>query len=294
MSDKVRVAAVELNVTEHCNLACEHCDHSTGIVPQHEVDPAECATVMGTLAQALHATELRIIGGEPLLHPHLADVLLACRNSHVADYIVLWTNGLLLDHASEDVWRQIDGVVWSTYPGLRYKADRSDLQPLLDRHSVWLLKRYCPEFSLCNTTAELYDGRLIQFIYRTCSQPLANSCHTIRNGRYFKCVQSAFAESRLAAYGVVFNNQAVDGVQILGNPCLRHDLQVYLANDAPLMACSYCLGDIGRRYPYRQLQRPRVLRRHKAKVRELLSSDVMLPSSWLQDEPDPPSDSKKS
>ena len=93
----ISVPAIEVNVVEHCNLACANCDHSAAFMPRYEVAPKDCARVLTTLSSALHAHELRIIGGEPLLHPRLAGVARACRSSGVADFLVLWTNGLLLD-----------------------------------------------------------------------------------------------------------------------------------------------------------------------------------------------------
>ena len=89
-----------------CNLACAYCIHS--------IPPAERGFVAGKvmLDDALYQkcidglTEfprplkmLRFAGtGEPLLHPHIADMVAYAREKEVAETIDIVTNGLALSH----------------------------------------------------------------------------------------------------------------------------------------------------------------------------------------------------
>lgn len=282
----INVPVIELNVTDHCNLCCEDCDHAAGIIPQNVIMPEECLRDLSGLANALHARELNIVGGEPLLHPQLTNVLDACRQSCVADAIILWTNGLLLDEMSPESWQQIDGIVVSIYPSVLYPKDITNLQPLLDKYSIWLKKRHCPEFVRGNTTREITNRRLLQYIYDTCTEAHYFEGHTIRDGRYFKCVQAAYASTRLAAYGIAFDNVANDGVRIIGNWNLEKDIRDYLSSQVPLMACRYCFGDIGRWHPHRQRNSPPAIDPVDIDIKELISDDLMLPECFFNAEDD--------
>jgi len=279
----INTPAIELNVTDHCNLCCENCDHAAGIIPQKAIRSEECLRDLSGLASVLHARELKIVGGEPLLHPELGNVLKACRQSGTADTIILWTNGLLLDKMTPDAWQQIDGIVVSVYPSVAYPKDVTNVRPLLDKYSVWLRKRYCPEFVQGNTTREITNRRLVQYIYDTCTEAHYFEGHTIRDGRYFKCVQAAYASMRLAAYGVAFDNVADDSVRILDNCNLERDIRNYLNSQLPLMACRYCLGDTGRWHTHRQRNSPLTIDPVDMDIRKLINNDVILPECFFND-----------
>jgi len=282
----IHIPAIELNVTEHCNLRCQDCDHASGIIPPRNISATECSRDLSTLAGVLHARELKVVGGEPLLHPQLACILHACRESGVADSAVLWTNGLLLGTLPPQAWREIDGIVISIYPSVSYDTDFADLQPLVDKHGVWLHKRRCPEFMWGTTTRKIANSALVQHIYDTCSEAHYFGGHTVRAGRYFKCVQAAYASTRLAAHGIAFDNAAEDGIRIADNPDLEEDLREYLRRRDALMACRYCLGDIGRWHRHRQSSGSQQLReRLTANMRDLISDDVLLPTCFFQREP---------
>ncbi len=254
MSDTppIHIPALEINIVEHCNLRCRHCDHSSPLLPPFFLSPEDCHRELSILSGVLHARELKVVGGEPLLHSALPEVLSACRESGISDTIILWTNGLLLLAMASDAWEKIDGIVISMYPGIRHPFKWCEIQPLLDKHSVWLQKRQCPQFMQSTVNHPLSNNSLVQHIYDTCSEAHYFAGHTVRSGRYFKCVQAAYAESRLKYHGVSFLNDT-DGVMIDDRLYLREDICEYLACPKPLAACRYCLGDLGKWHPHRQM-----------------------------------------
>lgn len=275
------VPALEVNIVEHCNLRCAHCDHLAPLMPHYEIAPEECLSVLTTLGGVLHARELRVIGGEPLLHSRLAEVVRSCSLSGIADVIVLWTNGLLLKEMPETVWEMIHGVVVSIYPDVRLPYDTASLQPLIDRYGVWVSKRRCPEFMQGNAVIRNSNDHLVQMIYDTCSETHTQNCHTVRKGYYYRCVQAAYAPARLLHYGITTHDSEEDGICILNNATLAHDLCLYLRSRHPLKACAYCLGDHGRWVPHQHsdCDEGRV---EKGEVPDLLSPDFMVPTSMRE------------
>jgi len=75
LGDRVRVEAFELHVTEHCNLRCAHCCNTSPYLPEKTLSPESIASTLATMAGVLHADVFKIMGGEPLLHPRISEVL---------------------------------------------------------------------------------------------------------------------------------------------------------------------------------------------------------------------------
>ena len=100
---------LDIHVTEHCNLNCVSCNHYSPLAPPIFINLQELERNMEKLkakgAQKLFK-ELHLLGGEPLLHPDIADVIRIVRTCFTADHtlIKLVTNGLLLKNMPESFW----------------------------------------------------------------------------------------------------------------------------------------------------------------------------------------------
>ena len=94
--EKIQTQAVEYSVAYHCNLKCSACSHMSPFIST-KLPPLESfAKDVNALSTALHAKDIRLVGGEPLQHPEIVGFLKAARESGIADTIMVTTNGLLL------------------------------------------------------------------------------------------------------------------------------------------------------------------------------------------------------
>src|SRR5690348_4435511 len=96
MVDKLLRPSVEFNLTEHCNLSCYGCDHASPLLPTRLADLESFQRDLAALSEVFHSREIRLVGGEPLLHPRIVEFMRAARDSGVADSVVIYTNGVLL------------------------------------------------------------------------------------------------------------------------------------------------------------------------------------------------------
>jgi len=245
--------ACVINVVEHCNLRCRSCAHLSPVLPKHFVDPGDLCADLTALSKSYHVGILKILGGEPLLHPDLLGILLAARQSQVADKLEIWTNGLLLPRMDDRVWAAVDSVRISLYPGRALKPDKLDAcADLARRHNVTFRHRYYQTFQEAYSEQGTEDPELVQKIYMTCSNAHRWRCHTIADGWFFKC-----AQGYMIPKGMEFGLQATyaNGIQIDDSPQFRDRLLSYLTSPEPLPACRNCLGSAGRYAEHQQVRR---------------------------------------
>ncbi len=102
-------ASVVIEVTGRCNLRCRHC---TGASARRAHVPL--ATVKKIIDDARHnkVTAIRFTGGEPLLHPELADMLAYAKQKKL--YVLLNTNATLISPAWIGILaRYVDNILVS-------------------------------------------------------------------------------------------------------------------------------------------------------------------------------------
>jgi organic radical activating enzyme len=245
--------ACEVNVVEHCNLRCRACRHLSPVLPKHFIDPGALRSDLTALSKSYHVSVLKILGGEPLLHPDLLDVLMAARASGIAETLEIWTNGLLLPRMDPRVWEVADSVRISLYPGRSLKQDKLDAcADLARQHNVsFRYKRY-QAFQESYSEQGTDDPELVQKIYTTCNNAHRWRCHTIANGWFFKC-----AQGYMIPRGMKLGSEETyrNGIQIDDSPQFRDRLLSYLRSSEPLPACRNCLGSAGRYAEHRQVRK---------------------------------------
>jgi MoaA/NifB/PqqE/SkfB family radical SAM enzyme len=100
------LAYFELNIVDHCNITCKSCSHFSPLAEAH-VSPLD--SVQNDLRRmseltAQNVDEIHILGGEPLLHPELKEILISARQTFPKTIIAVITNGVLLLKQDEKFW----------------------------------------------------------------------------------------------------------------------------------------------------------------------------------------------
>jgi hypothetical protein len=223
------------------------------VLPKHFIDPGALSSDLTALARSYHATVLKILGGEPLLHPNLLDVIMAARGSQAVDKIEIWTNGLLLPRMERRVWEAVDSVRISLYPGRSLKQHQLDrCIDLAHRNNVPLRYKRYQAFQESYSEQGTDDPSLVKRIYATCNEAHRWRCHTVANGWFFKCPQSYMIPK-----GMSLGQEATysNGIQIDDSPEFRGRLLSYLTSSEPLPACRNCLGSAGKWFEHQQVRR---------------------------------------
>lgn len=231
---------LETDVNQACQLSCVGCNHLVPLWRKQKggpwsAEPAQVKKDLFHLAGFLHAERWGALGGEPLLHSKLIDILKIARDSGVADRTEVWTNGLLLQRQTPEFWRSFDILVLSIYPG---KHDENSIE--------WIINQ-------CRDTGvqlDVKDERLNPN-FRTLLEPEPTGPEATQR-KFEGCFFRHF--SRVANYGYFFtcccaphmpmllhgDAFGTDGVKIEG--LTEEGLSAYLTRSEPLSVCKMCAG----------------------------------------------------
>lgn len=130
--------SLRLSLTDRCNLRCRYCRPDAVMHTRPAADapaPEIWLDRLRLLQQAAPIAKLRLTGGEPLLYPHLIDLLRGCRDLGIPD-LALTTNGLGLARRAaalrEAGLKRINISLDSLDPDTYRRLTGGDLQRVLD------------------------------------------------------------------------------------------------------------------------------------------------------------------
>ena len=101
---------IETHLTHHCNLNCKGCTHYAPLAEPWFKDIDEYIKEIAQLAQLTnrYIPTIRLLGGEPLLHPQVLDFCYITRQAFPQSDIYLVTNGILLPQQTDEFFDTIN------------------------------------------------------------------------------------------------------------------------------------------------------------------------------------------
>ncbi len=235
----------ELNVVDHCNLACIDCNHASPFTAKRFANPDQVFRDFSILSKITKPKSIKLLGGEPLLHPDFSSILEAVRSSGICDHVLLVTNGLLLPRQSDAFWDAISELEISVYPDAKLDEQMlADCREKASEYNVRLEIYHYNEFRRTFSIPGSQDHRLVERIYRSCRITKVWGCHVVQEGHFFKCPQGLYIPQMLGWKG---DELLRDGIKINDCPELIDDLYRYLVSPNPLQSCRHCLDSIGKR-----------------------------------------------
>jgi Radical SAM superfamily/4Fe-4S single cluster domain len=244
---KIQTKALEYSVAYNCNLTCSACSHMSPHQSQHLSSLESFTADVERLSPVLHAKDIRLLGGEPLLNPDIVGFLKIARRSGIADTIMVTTNGLLLSGMKDEFWENVDFIWVSLYQGaspperalekIKAKAKESNTRIDFD---------YTTHFRTTLVTEPHPDGWVTDMIFKTCGSAHLFHCHMLHEGRIYKCSCPAFLPEFLSRMGKDGHSFIEDGLDIHASQNLSEDLKTYLFTPKTLKACNHCLGYVGK------------------------------------------------
>lgn len=255
---KLWIRSVDLVITEKCSLKCRDCSN----LMQYYKHPVNFDLEIlkegfdKFLDKVDRIGELRIIGGEPLMHPEFYKIVQWYKNCNKIGKIGVWSNGTIFP--SEEV-REVLNVkkLWIRF---------SDYGQLSYHLSDWI--EYCKEENICYEVIKMNKWHdLGELEKRNCSEETLKNIYqccqcrnlpTFLNGRLYNCPYAANADNLRAMQQkdavldfIDFSNENIDYTTA--------DIKSFLEDREYLMACDYCSGrnfEDGEVEPYIQVKEP--------------------------------------
>jgi organic radical activating enzyme len=244
---RLRIFGIEINAVMQCNLACAGCSHASPISAAWSADPQTVHRDLAALRTVADVDEVRVVGGEPLLHPRFTELLQAVSASGIGGTVRVITNGTRLHRTGLDWIEYADEVYVSVYPGAAVSADavtqlRLRGNEIGTRVAVNRFTHFRPVVPGTALTVEEATA-----VFETCQVAHSWSCHTVQEGYVYLCPMTVPASGS--------EDAQVSRCAIEPRATLAERLQAFLAPTAPLPECRSCLGTVGRLTPHRQANR---------------------------------------
>lgn len=220
----IEIEHLDLNIVRHCNMRCVSCSHASPFVKRWFMSLESAERDLLALKPFLKPKNVNLVGGEPTLHPLLADFMRLTKRIRLDDKTVVITNGTLLPRMSDDFWAELESLRVSVYP-------------VLDRNILGLCERKAAEFGF-----DLRMDEVSEFYAQFDDVPDGSSfhdchwrkdCYTVHEGFFYLCPQSAFFPARFLELP-----PTVDGLPLAG--LTEEKLVAFMNRDVPFHACRIC------------------------------------------------------
>jgi MoaA/NifB/PqqE/SkfB family radical SAM enzyme len=177
-----------VHVADHCNLNCKGCDHFSPIADENYLDidnfKRDCERI--AVLTKNRVALIKLLGGEPLLHPHIIDILDITRTYFKNSHIIILTNGVLLLKQSKEFWESCKknniGINISSYPII---IDRASIEHLAKTHNVVLEYVGGQVKEMWRIPFDINGKQDIDFNIKKCFR--FNKCIFLQDGKLYTC-----------------------------------------------------------------------------------------------------------
>ena len=227
---KQELKYIEVITNDHCNLKCRACSHFANLAKPHIISLKQYESDLKEITKKFLIKQIRIMGGEPLLHPQINNIMQITRHYIKTTEIDLVTNGILLSEQDE--------TFWNTVINCQIKLDISQYpinnEPYEKTYEI--LRKYGLDYYA--TKRNYFSGFFnplgnydINKTFKNCS---ITKNILLREGKIYHCSIAPY----IRCYNEFFNTnlEIEEGLDIYKNNAT--EIIKYLSK--PIESCKYC------------------------------------------------------
>ncbi len=237
--DELVINHVDLVITECCTLKCRDCSNLMPFFNDPEIYDIEDVSIC--FDRFLHSIdcllELRILGGEPFIHPGLGALIDRYAHHEKIRHIRVCTNSTVIPR--DDVLRSLRNDSVSVHLS-DYGTPRSRVEELVgifrSRGIDYTVQVYDNWFDLGGIEKRGYDTDTLKALYDNCYM---SRCLSFYRGRLYTCPRNGHGD-RLGLFAVP-DHEYVDFNGMKSDDQRAHIIAL-LENLSYVTACDYCDG----------------------------------------------------
>jgi len=228
----------EVPLLYHCNLNCAGCGVFSPVAKEEYLDSVlyeqDCKR-LSELTQG-KAECIRLVGGEPTLHPNLLDFCNITRKYFKKAVIQLVTNGILLNKQTDEFWKTC-GKNDITIQISRYPI-KINMEGILEKgksNNVTIEVTESKSNEMFHLRLDINGKQNSVYSFENCWQK--NSCITLSNSKLYCCGIIPATTN----FNYYFNKELIvnenDGIDIYKTESIK-DILKFLSK--PVSFCKYC------------------------------------------------------
>ncbi len=226
---------LEIHLVDHCNLNCKGCGHFSSLSPPSFLSLNEFKDDLTELKKHFEGIgQLRLMGGEPLLHPNCIDFFQIARSIYKDSRISLVTNGILLPKFDKTFFDKLKEqsieVQITFYSDLHQKI--TIYTEILERNGINFQIEGKTDFKKHLKLEDLHLG--IEAINKC---RINSYCPALKNGKIYQCSGLANFEIFKNQYNLKSLPEAI-GYNIYGDNVDSNSILDFINKPDPL--CSHC------------------------------------------------------
>ena len=230
---------VEIHVTEHCNLNCKGCNHFSCLAEEEYLELDQFERDFKRLAELSKSYfTIKILGGEPLLHPRITEFFDIARKYFPSTPIQVTTNGTLLPEQPEAFWQNCNKnniiVSISQYP---IQLNKKEIKKIAKTHGVKMVYNgSTTENRMCKLPLDLTGSQNMKKSFQECAISWG-CCVTLREGRIYTCCIAA----HIKFFNGYFNqNLAITDKDYVDIYKVNNKDEIIDFLEKPFPFCRYC------------------------------------------------------
>ena len=242
--NRLCIGKIEVTVSEFCSLKCKDCSY---LMPHYKkptnIPIEDCIHYIDRLLEYVdRISELRLLGGEPLMNLDLWKLINNYLQEEKIGIIDVHTNGTIIP--SEPVLQsfQYEKVIVhiSDYIVVNNKIDKL-IELFRENHIRFFVRKYDKWLQFGDMEDRHYSKDYLQEAFWHCT---ARNCLTLKGSRLYHCPRSAHATT----IGLIpdFNEDYIDlgNERIADKVIMKEKIREYIMVPKPIKACNFCVGGL--------------------------------------------------
>lgn len=228
---------IDICITEKCSLHCQDCSNCMQYFkePKHLSMQEVLAGFRAYINSIPYVRSLNLLGGEPLLHPHVAEIAQGIHASGKVGLLTIITNGTIVPKQGTLLkLKQADVLFAISDYGVFSKKKKDLISALAEIGIPYMVLPIQTWYVSRQLLAKPLDEEITLANFKACDA----SCKTLKGSIYYHCPVAAHAKVLSASPA-----PHLDGIDFSSDEFSISDFLTYKQKKKPLPVCAFCSGN---------------------------------------------------